>query len=157
MKRLIVLGVIAGLAVGLWFWKPWHRSAAGPTFTTAEVKTGTISAQVTAAGTLSAKTTVQVGAQVSGRVVELHADFNDPVKKGQVLAKLDESLLRAQIDQARAAYNLAVANQKKADVALGDAKRQYDRQKGLQDQQLVAATTVEGFELTRDTAVAALA
>ncbi|MFT3693859.1 MAG: efflux RND transporter periplasmic adaptor subunit [Kofleriaceae bacterium] len=157
VKRLIVLGILAGLAVGLWFWKPWAKKATGPTYSTVTATTGTIQAQVTAAGTLSAKVTVQVGAQVSGRVVELHADYNDPVKKGQVLAKLDESLLRAQIDQAQAAYDLAVANQKKADVAVGDAKRQYDRQKGLQDQSLVAATTVEGFELTRDTAIAALA
>jgi HlyD family secretion protein len=120
------------------------------------VAKGSISAQVTAAGTLSARTTVQVGAQVSGRVVKLFADFNDKVKKGQVIAKLDESLLKAQVDQQQAAYDLAVANEKKAEVALNDANRQYARQKGLQDQQLIAATTVEGFELTRDTAKAAL-
>jgi HlyD family secretion protein len=65
-------------------------------------------------------------------------------------------LLKAQVDQQQAAYDLAVANEKKAEVALNDANRQYIRQKGLQDQQLIAATTVEGFELTRDTAKAAL-
>ncbi|HEY6036089.1 MAG TPA: efflux RND transporter periplasmic adaptor subunit [Kofleriaceae bacterium] len=141
----------------LWIKKPWEPAAPEITFTTVTVQKGSIAAQVTAAGTLSARTTVQVGAQVSGRVVKLFADFNDQVKKGQVIAKLDESLLKAQVDQQQAAYDLAVANEKKAEVALNDANRQYTRQKGLQDQQLIAATTVEGFELTRDTAKAALA
>ncbi|HEX7699842.1 MAG TPA: efflux RND transporter periplasmic adaptor subunit, partial [Kofleriaceae bacterium] len=68
-----------------------------------------------------------------------------------------DQLLKGQIDQSQAAYDLAVANEKKAEVALNDGERQYKRQKGLEDQQLVAATTVEGFELTRDTAKAAVA
>ncbi len=68
---------------------------------------------MTANGTLSAVGTVQVGAQVSGRVVELKADFNDKVTKGQVIAKLDESVLKAQIEQSQAAYDLAVANLKR--------------------------------------------
>ena len=42
-------------------------------------------------GTLSAVTTVQVGTQVSGKVVAIHADFNDRVKKGQLIARIDPS------------------------------------------------------------------
>jgi len=157
IPRVVLIGIVAAVTAFLWIKKPWEPSAPEITFTTVNVQKGSISAQVTAAGTLSARTTVQVGAQVSGRVVKLFADFNDQVKKGQVIAKLDESLLKAQVDQQQAAYDLAVANEKKAEVALNDANRQYTRQKGLQDQQLIAATTVEGFELTRDTAKAALA
>ena len=157
IPRVIVVALIAGATAVLWIKKPWQPSAPEITFTTVNVTKGSIAAQVTAAGTLSARTTVQVGAQVSGRVVKLYADFNDKVKKNQVIAKLDDSLLRGQIDQSQAAYALAFANEKKAEVALNDGDRQYKRQKGLEDQQLIAATTVEGFELTRDTAKAALA
>jgi HlyD family secretion protein len=157
IPRVIVIGLIAAGTAVLWIKKPWEPSAPEITFTTVSVTKGSISAQVTAAGTLSARTTVQVGAQVSGRVVKLYADFNDKVKKDQIIAKLDDQLLKGQIDQNQAAYDLAVANEKKAEVALNDGERQYKRQKGLEDQQLVAATTVEGFELTRDTAKAALA
>ena len=157
IPRIVLIAIIAAVTAFLVIKKPWQPSAPDITFTTVTVAKGSISAQVTAAGTLSARTTVQVGAQVSGRVVKLFADFNDQVKKGQVIAKLDESLLKAQVDQQQAAYDLAVANEKKAEVALNDANRQYARQKGLQDQQLVAGATVEGFELTRDTAKAALA
>jgi HlyD family secretion protein len=157
IPRVIVIALIAAATALLWIKKPWEPSAPEITFTTVSVTKGSISAQVTAAGTLSARTTVQVGAQVSGRVVKLYADFNDKVKKDQIIAKLDDQLLKGQIDQNQAAYDLAVANEKKAEVALNDGERQYKRQKGLMDQQLVAATTVEGFELTRDTAKAALA
>lgn len=157
LPRIVVLALIAGGATYLWIKKPWARSAPGITFQTVTVGRGPIAAQVTATGTLSARGTVLVGAQVSGRVVEINVDFNSPVKKGQVIAKLDASLLRAQIDQAQAAYNLAVANQRKSRVALVDAERQFKRQQTLQDQQLVAGATVETAEVARDTAVASVA
>ncbi len=157
IPRIVLIALVAGGVAFLLIEKPWVKGEAPITFATVNVSKGNIAAQVTASGTLSAHTTVQVGAQVNGRVVELHADFNDQVKKGQVLAKLDPSLYKASIDQAQANYDLAVANEKKAEVALMDAERQYKRQKGLQDQQLVAGATVEGFELTRDTAKAQLA
>jgi HlyD family secretion protein len=136
--------------------KPWVKSDPPITFSTVTVGRGSIAAQVTANGTLSAKTTVQVGAQVNGRVVELHADFNDPVKKGQILAKLDPELFKENIDQNQAAYDLAVANVHKAEVALVDADRQYKRQLTLQEQQLVAGATVEAAQVAYDTAKAAL-
>lgn len=157
LPRVLVVALVVAAALVVWIEKPWVKGEADLTFSTVNVSRGSIAAQVTAAGTLSARTTVQVGAQVSGKVIELHADFNDQVKKGQVLAKLDDMLLKGQIAQAQAAYDLAIANSTKAEVVLNDAGRQYVRQKGLQDQQLIAATTVEGFELTRDTAKAALA
>lgn len=157
IPRIVALAVVAGIAAFLWIKKPWSSGPTKVTFQTVTVSKGNIAAQVTANGTLSARTTVQVGAQVSGRVVELDADFNTQVKKGQVIAKLDESLLRAQIDQTKAAYDLAVANEKKAEVALADAERQLKRQQSLGQQQLVAGATVETYEVTRDTAKAALA
>lgn len=157
IPRIVALAVVAGIAAFLWIKKPWASSEAKVTFQTVVVTKGNIAAQVTANGTLSARTTVQVGAQVSGRVVELDADFNTKVKKGQVIAKLDESLLRAQIDQTKAAYDLAVANERKAEVALNDAERQLKRQQALKDQALIAGATVETYEVTRDTAKAALA
>ncbi len=156
IPRLIGVAVVVGAVAFLWLRKPWQKTEDAITFSTVPVGRGTISAQVTANGTLSARTTVQVGAQVSGRVIELKADFNDSVTKGQVLARLDDSVLKAQIDQAQAAYDLAVANARKAEVALVDADRQLKRQQGLHDQQLIAGATVEGFEVTRDTARAAV-
>jgi HlyD family secretion protein len=157
IPRIIILAIVAGAVAFLLIKKPWAAGDTPITFATVTVSRGNIAAQVTANGTLSARTTVQVGAQVSGRVVELDADFNSQVKKGQVIAKLDESLLKAQIDQAQATYDLQLANEKQAEVAVMDAERQLKRQQGLQQQQLIAGATVEGYEVTRDTARAALA
>ncbi len=152
-----MLAIVAGGAAFLVVKKPWADKPTPITFATVEVGKGTIAAQVTATGTLSARSTVLVGAQVSGRVLELHADFNDQVKKGQVIAKLDELVLKAQIDQAQAAYDVAVANQKRSAVAVLDGERQLKRQQTLQEQQLIAAATVDTAEVTRDTAIASLA
>jgi len=157
IPRIVAVGfVVAGLAF-LWIKKPWAKGEAPMTYTTVTVGKGPISAQVTATGTLSARSTVTVGAQVSGRVLELHADFNDQVKKGQIIAKLDEQVLKAQIDQAQASYDLAVANLKRSQVTLKDAERQLKRQKTLQEQQLIAGATVETAEVAYDTAVANVA
>jgi HlyD family secretion protein len=156
LPRIIVFALAAGAAAFLVVKKPWAKGEDPITFSTVAVSKGSIAAQVTANGTLSAVTTVQVGAQVSGRVVELHADFNDKVKKGQVIAKLDDVVLKSQIDQAAANLALAAANVNKAEVALVDADRQYKRQKTLQDQQLVAGATVESAQVAYDTAKAAL-
>ena len=156
IPRIVALAVVAGLAAFLVIRRPWEAGATPITFSTVQVGKGTISAQVTASGTLSARSTVTVGAQVSGRITELHADFNDKVKKGQIVAKLDEQVLREQIDQQQAAYDLAVANERKAEVAVMDGDRQYKRQLQLQSQQLVAGATVEAAEVTYKSAVAAM-
>jgi HlyD family secretion protein len=156
IPRIAVLALVAGAGGFLIIKKPWAKGDDPITFSTVTVSKGNIAAQVTANGTLSAVTTVQVGAQVSGRVVELHADFNDQVKKGQVIAKLDDVVLKSQIDQSAASLALAAANVNKADVAVADADRQLKRQKTLQDQQLVAGATVESAQVAYDTARAAL-
>ncbi|MET3133884.1 HlyD family secretion protein [Oxalobacteraceae bacterium GrIS 1.11] len=86
-------------------------------YRSALVDTGTITQTVTANGTINPVALINVGSQVSGTVVELKADFNDRVKKGQVLLKLDPTIFNAQIRQneaglasARASLRLAQAN-----------------------------------------------
>ena len=156
LPRIVALALVAGGVVLLLVKKPWAKGTTPITYTTVTVGRGNIAAQVTANGTLSARGTVLVGAQVSGRVVEIHADFNDQVKKGQIIAKIDTQVLQAQIQQAQAAVALANANVSKAAVAVNDADRQYKRQKTLQDQQLVAGATVEASEVAWDSAKASL-
>src|SRR5260370_27508505 len=80
----LVLAVIAGGAV----WYARANAPKPPRFTTAAVERGRVVARVTATGTLSPLVTVQVGAQVSGRIQQLMVDFNSPAKKGAVIARL---------------------------------------------------------------------
>ena len=74
---------------------------------TASVEEGELRRIVTTTGTLNAIVNVEVGSQLSGQVAELHVDFNDEVRKGQPLARLDQRTLQARVTEARAAMEVA--------------------------------------------------
>lgn len=96
-----ILGVIALAAVAAIVW----TSASGPApavWTAVEVKRATVTKSISATGKVDALTTVNVGSQVSGTLSDLYVDFNSPVKKGQIIARLDASQLQAQLTQATA-------------------------------------------------------
>jgi HlyD family secretion protein len=141
--RWILIAVL-GLAVGGGV-IGYARSRRKPTshFETVKVDKGRIVARVTATGTLSALVTVQVGAQVSGRIQELKVDFNSTVKKGEVIARIDPQLFAAAVEQARANYVAAQGNLAKAKVMALDAKRQYDRSKQLFERKLIAQADLD--------------
>jgi len=93
-------------------------------YRTEKVDRGDVTQTVTATGTLSAVTTVQVGSQVSGVIARLYADFNSRVKKGQLLAELDPTPFQAQVEQRRADLT-------KAQVDAANYKISFDRQARL--------------------------
>lgn len=93
-------------------------------YKTEKVDRGNITMTVTATGTLSAVTTVQVGSQVSGVISRLYADFNSHVTKGQLLAELDPTPFQAQVEQRQADLT-------KAKVTTANARITYDRQRRL--------------------------
>jgi HlyD family secretion protein len=102
--------------------------------------------KVTATGTLSAVVTVQVGSQVSGRISELLVDFNSPVKKGQLIAKLDPQLFQAAVEQSQANFLSARANEVKAQAQIVEADRQFERQKALHAQGLSTKADLDAAE-----------
>lgn len=87
-----------------------------------EVARGDVRRTVTSTGTLQAVVTVQVGSQVSGRIQELHADFNSVVKKGQTLAVIDPANFEAQRDRAAASLATSEAAVKNAEANLINRK-----------------------------------
>ena len=91
---LVAAVVVIAVAVG-WIQVARARSRKQVSYETVKVDRGRIVAKVTATGTLSALVTVQVGSQVSGAIAELYVDFNSPVKKGQLIAKIDPQLFEA--------------------------------------------------------------
>ncbi len=119
-----------------------------PTVSTATVGRGDVVQAIAATGTLQAVTTVDVGTQVSGTVKALLVDFNDTVRKGQVLARLDPSLLQAQVEQAEANLIKAEADVKQTRVALEDAKTKLTRAKLLSERQLIAVTDLDAATLS---------
>ena len=150
---LLLVGVIAAALVA------YYRSsvsADAPRFNTATVSRQDIVQTVEATGTLGAVTTVQVGTQVSGTIRSLHADFNSRVRKGQVIARLDPSLLQAQVDQAAATITRLNAEVERARAALDDANVKLERATKLFDQGLIARADLDTAESTVREATASL-
>jgi HlyD family secretion protein len=115
LRRPVVLAAIAGglliLAAVLAFFLTGSRSGgATPQWRLAAVERGDVVSAVSASGTLTPVITVEVGSQLSGQIKELLADFNTPVSKGQLLARLDPATYEARLRQAEAELETARAN-----------------------------------------------
>src|SRR4051794_37309822 len=115
IRLLIGLAVAGAALAGVLAWRAGSKPK-GPRYETVPAERGRIVARVTATGTLSALVTVQVGSQVSGRLQEIRVDFNSPVKKGQVLARIDPQLFDAAVEQAHANFLAAQGNLTKSKV-----------------------------------------
>jgi len=101
-KNLIigsVLLVVAAIAV---FYYMKRDKGPQVTFVTATIERGDVSKSITATGTLQPVDTVSVGSQVSGVIKHIYIDFNDVVKKGQLIAKIDPAVFEAQVKAAQA-------------------------------------------------------
>ncbi len=148
--------VFLGVAAGAFGYLRSRNSKPGSTlrYETVKVDTGRIVAKVTATGTVSALVTVQVGSQVSGRIQHLYVDFNAPVKKGQLIAKIDPQLFEAAAEQARANLGAAQGNLTKAKAQAVDADRQYRRSRALAERQLIAQAEVDTAQTNAEVAIA---
>jgi HlyD family secretion protein len=96
-----------------------------------KVSRGDIHMVVTATGTLNAVTTVKVGTQISGIISKIKTDFNQPVKKNQVIALIDPTTLQEAVRDAD-------ANRQKAVAEEAESKRTLDRLTALLNRNLVA-------------------
>jgi len=146
LVRWLLLAFALAL-VGLGAWRYARRPAAPVVrYQTATVDRGPIAAKVTASGALSAIVTVQVGSQVSGRIQAWFADFDAPVKKGQLIAVIEPSLFRAAVEQSRANYAAAKAAYDKAIANRLVAERNYARELALFEQALAARADLDAAE-----------
>jgi HlyD family secretion protein len=128
-------------------WRYAHSTSAPVVrYQSASLDHGPLAAKVTASGTVSAIVTVQVGSQVSGRIEAWYADFNTPVKKGQLIAQIEPSLFKAAVEQGRANYEAAKAGYDKAIANRSLAERSYARALALFEQNLAAVADVDAAE-----------
>lgn len=178
----IVILLALGLTGGGWYWYS-HRNPA-PTWNFEEISEGEIRQTISATGALAAVTTVEVGCQISGILASISVDFNDTVKEGQLLARLDPSTYEAQLEQATANLESARANERdsvaqienlrasmlgaqadeqvglanvrKAEVAVADAERNYKRMKELAARRLISQSDLDSAQTAFDSQKAAL-
>lgn len=145
-SALLVVGVTALLG-----------REASPGFITIEVERGTVEATVTAMGTLNPVKTVEVGTYVSGRLERIGVDFNSPVSKGQVIAKIDPATYRVRVQQASAKVATARARVQRAKAALRLKAEQLRRQRALLANAVISHDAFDAAESSHEQALAQLA
>lgn len=183
-RRLPLVGLVVLVAGAIAVYGQYAGRRPPPSYHLAKLERGPLTASVSATGTLSAVTTVQVGSQVSGQIKELHADFNSAVTKGQLIARIDPEIFeakvkqaqaelesaraavlnqlaqveraRAEVDNARAALAVAKAQTAKARVGVVDTKRDLDRKTDLLKRELIAQAERDAAQVAYDSALAQL-
>ncbi len=154
-RRVAILAcvLLLGLGVG---WQQLRGSKSETAYKTTKAERGDISSTVTSSGTINPVVTVTVGTPVSGIIKELFADYNSPVKKGQVIAQIDPASYRAQVDQSRGSYLNAKANLDKAKVTLADAERTLRRYQNLVKDGSVSVSDYDSYATAAASARAAV-
>lgn len=113
---------------------------------TATVSRGEITETVTATGTLESVTQVDVGTQVTGIIDKLYADYNSVVKKGELIAEIEKTLLDSELKSAN-------ANLESARLTYEYNKTNYQRDKALHDKQLISdydfQTTKKDYDVSK--------
>ena len=105
---ILIVCVAAAAGGGYYFWK--RTEVKPPEVATTTVTRGDIVQSVTATGVLQAPTSVDVSSQISGQVKEVNADYNQKVKKGDVLARIDPATYVSRLNQAKASLASTEAN-----------------------------------------------
>ncbi len=143
LYRIGLAVLVAGGVAGFFVWRARHAETSTVSYVTRAVKQGDLHETVTATGTLKGLDSVNVGAQISGRVNQVFVDFNDQVKEGQILAELDPAQLKSRVDQARSQVLAADASLRLAKATASQATTQAARAKGLADTGILATQELD--------------
>lgn len=148
-KRWIWLALaVAAIALSVGAYRLFFRKSDAPRWVTAKVTRGDVTQVVSATGTIQPLLLSPVGSQVSGIVYKLHADYNDTVKKGQILVELDPALFQTAVKSQEANLASAQANLIRTKADAQNASRVAERARALFAKNYISAAD-------RDTAVAA--
>ncbi|HEX6240862.1 MAG TPA: efflux RND transporter periplasmic adaptor subunit [Polyangiales bacterium] len=149
-RRVRMLALWLGLVLGVvalgFFGNRWYQArerAKQPRYVTEPAARADVQVIVSATGTLKGQNTVEVGAEVSGRVAKVYADFNDRVTQGQLLLEIDPEQARASVDEARARVAEADAATKQAQASLQEARQNAARGEQQAAQGLVSQKELE--------------
>jgi HlyD family secretion protein len=150
MKKILIIALIVVIA-GVVAWRLLVHSEANndSQYSFVQVQRGNIQTIVSSTGTLQAVETVNVGTQVSGTIEKIFVDFNDKVTKGQLLARLDTSLLKIAVRDAE-------ANVASAQAQYNQSQRSLDRDKNLFDKKLISDIDYNQSLTNSETAYASL-
>lgn len=140
------------VALGLTLFRGDNKAL--PKFVTAEVQRGELTVIVTATGTLAPLNQVDVGSEISGMIESIAVDFNDRVKRGQVLARINTDEQQARVVQAQAALEVAEARVLQANATVQETELKLKRCETLAQQGLCPPQDMESTRASRDRAIA---
>ena len=142
MKKTIIILII--LASVIWGgYSVFNNGKHSEKYMTDKIQRRTLTTVVEASGTIQPINKVDVGAQVSGKIVEMYVDYNSKVEKGQLLAQIDTSLFEAALNQSNANIMNAKASLAKASAKIEYDRKTYQRYQNLYNRNLVSKDDVE--------------
>jgi RND family efflux transporter MFP subunit len=156
---IAALPLLAAAGMAIWWWtRPTppavHITAAQPIAGDGVASAGSI---LDASGYVVARRQATVASKITAKMVELDIEEGDQVKAGQIIAKLDDTNIRAALNQAGAQLEFAKASLAETQVNLVNAQRDYDRQKNLLQSHFVSQAAVDNAQTTADALRAQLA
>lgn len=163
LKAGFAVLALAGIGIAAYAWRGTGGDAAAG-FRTASVDRGDIRVVVAATGNLAAVSTVDIGSQVSGQIVDVQGDFNDRVRANDVIATIDPHPFEARVTQAQADLDSAEAQRasarasaNEARVVAANAKRTLERTVEIRKRGLVSQADLDAAQLAADQAGARIA
>jgi HlyD family secretion protein len=160
LKRWLILSILAVVIVMFIIIRTKNGKSSQMQFKTEQVTRGDITVIVTATGTLEPTNEVEVGSELSGIVESVEADYNNKVKVGQVLAKLDTSKLDAQVTQSKAALDSAKAKVLQTQATLSETSNkltQYEKVRELSKNKVPSQTEFDAAQAAFERAKADVA
>jgi len=143
LRAVAVMGVLVSGGAGLVYYQRASAPPPAARFVTAPVEVRSIGEEVQSTGVVEPLNQVDVGAQVSGRIVSVDVDFNDQVKAGQLLAQIDPQLFGAEVSQNHAQLSAAQATIKSAEARRDAVKVRVERLKRLVGDQVASVGELE--------------
>jgi HlyD family secretion protein len=153
MRAVKILGCIAAISVVGCQDKTEDKTSEPVKPQAVAVSTGQIAKIINASGKVKPEMTVQVGSEISGKLLSVNVDFNSPVKKGDILAVIDPdnfenkvSQNEAQVENAEASIKVSEASLRKSEVNLEQAKKSYNRRVELYAENAISQAQLEETE-----------
>jgi HlyD family secretion protein len=152
IKTIVVLTVAAGTIAASYapaekYWKERHRVQ----YQEEEVTKGRIVFEVNSTGTVQPVLSVHIGAYASGPIVELHVEFNQQVREGELLAKIDQGVYAAIVDRDKATLATREADVERVKALLQQAVNDFQRAEALRatNKDYVSDTEMDQFRFAR--------
>jgi len=144
----VKLIIVALILAGIWFIKARYFSAPTlPPYRIAKVEKGDIADLVEASGPINPVNTTEIGALVSGEILKIYVDYNSEVKKGDLMAVIDQTQILASLEEARASLSSAKESLASSTKAYDLAKLNYQRYQELYKKEYVSKVALEEYEL----------